>query len=68
MDNTNWFLARTIRDAGMTQKVFAEKIGMAKSVLSQIVRGRLVPNEEEQTTIETALGKHDLFPKRIKVS
>ncbi len=51
----NLALKIAILHTGKTQADIAERLGISQTVMSQIVRGRVVPSEAEQKAIARAL-------------
>ena len=51
----NFELLKRIREQQITQKELADKAGLSKSFISEVVRGRRNPNDEQQKQIAEAL-------------
>ncbi len=51
----NFELLKRIREQQLTQKELADKAGLSKSFISEVVRGRRNPNDEQQKQIADAL-------------
>jgi len=51
----NFELLKRIREQQLTQRELAEKAGLSKSFISEVVRGRRNPTDEQQKQIAEAL-------------
>jgi transcriptional regulator with XRE-family HTH domain len=57
MNETNWNAKKQIEKQGFkTEQNFAKHIGLSRTVLSQILKGRLNPTAEEKEKINKGLG------------
>jgi transcriptional regulator with XRE-family HTH domain len=50
-------LRERIFKQGMTQKAFAERVGLPASLISMIIHGRYAPSQAQEERLAAALGK-----------